>query len=96
VISAVLMILPLMPLPLVQSFWILAVGTMLLGRNLPSAWRTGKAEPWPTAMEGAQRRRVAEDRKQGIVRDPEPPEPERVPAGRPHPSSKKRKRKRRS
>jgi hypothetical protein len=95
VISAVLMILPLMPLPLVQSFWIIAVGAMLLGRNLPPSWRTGKPEPWPTAMEGAQRRRAAEERKQGIVPDPEPPERERVPAGRPHPSSKKRKRKRR-
>jgi hypothetical protein len=95
VISAVLMILPLMPLPLVQTFWIVAVGIMLIGRNLPPAWRTGKTEPWQTAMEGAQRRRAEEDRKQGIVRDPEPPERERVPAGRPHPSSKKRKRKRR-
>ncbi len=95
VISAVLIVLPLMPLPLVQSFWITSVGIMLLGRNLPPAWRTGKAEPWPTATEGAQRRRAEEDRKQGIVRDPEPPERERVPAGRPHPSSRKRKRKRR-
>jgi hypothetical protein len=96
VISAVLMILPLMPLPVVQSFWLVAVGLLLLGvgrAGLPPAWRTGKAEPWPTAMEGAQRRREAEDRKQGITRDE--PEPAPVPAGRPHPSSKKRKRKRR-
>ena len=92
VIGAVLMILPLMPLPVVQSFWIIAIGLMLLGvGNLPPAWRTGKAEPWQTAMEGAQRRRAEEDRKQGITR----PEPEPVPAARPHPSSKKRKRKRR-
>ena len=95
IISAVLMVLPLMPLPVVQSFWLVAVGLLLLGvgrAGLPPAWRTGKAEPWPTAMEGAQRRRAAEERKQGI--EPEP-EPEPVPAGRPHPSSKKRKRKRR-
>jgi hypothetical protein len=92
VIGAVLMILPLMPLPVVQSFWIIAIGMMLLGvGNLPPAWRTGKAEPWQTAMEGAQRRRAEEDRKQGITH----PEPEPVPAARPHPSSKKRKRKRR-
>jgi hypothetical protein len=99
VIGAILMILPLIPLPLVQSFWIIGVGILLLGvgpAGLPPAWRTGKAEPWPTAMEGAQRRRAAEDRKQGIVREPEPPEREQVPAGRPHPSSNKRKRKRRS
>jgi hypothetical protein len=94
VVSAVLMIIPLIPLPLVQAFWLMALGLMLLGvGNLPPAWRTGKAEPWPGAMEGAQRRRRDEERKQGIDR-PEP-EPERVPAGRRHRSSKKRKRKRR-
>lgn len=95
VVGAILMIIPLIPLPLLQSFWLMAVGLMLLGVTaVPPAWRTGKAEPWPTAVEGAQRRRAEEDRKQGIVRKPEP-KAERVPAGRPHPSSKKRKRKRR-
>jgi hypothetical protein len=96
VVSAVLIVIPLIPLPLVQTFWLMAIGLMLLGVGaLPPAWRTGNAEPWPTAMEGAQRRRREEERKQGIV-PPEPePEHERVPAGRPHPSSKKRKRKRR-
>jgi hypothetical protein len=94
VIGAVLLILPLMPLPVVLSFWSIAVGLMLLGvGTMPPAWRTGKAEPWQTAMEGAQRRRAQEDRKQGITR-PEP-EPQPVPAARPHSSSKKRKRKRR-
>ena len=98
VISAVLMVLPLMPLPVVQSFWLVAVGLLLLGvgrGGLPPAWRTGKAEPWPSAIDNAQRRREAEDRKQGITREPEPEEPAPVPAGRAHPSSKKRKRKRR-
>jgi hypothetical protein len=97
VVGAVLTILPLVPLPLVQSFWAIAVGLMLFGAGgagLPLAWRTGKAEPWPTAMDAAQRRREAEERKQGIVREPEPAG-EPVPAGRPHPASKKRKRKRR-
>jgi hypothetical protein len=98
VVGAVLTVLPLIPLPLVQTFWLLAVGMLLLNtRQLPPAWRTGQAEPWPTAMEAAQRRRAAEERKQGIRRPEPEPEParEQVPAGRPHPSSKKRKRKRR-
>jgi hypothetical protein len=96
IISAVLTILPLMPLPVVQSFWLVGTGLLMLGLvrgGLPPAWRTGRPEPWPTSMEAAQRRRAAEDRKQGIVR-PEP-EPEPAPAGGAHPSSKKRKRKRR-
>jgi len=101
VISGVLFVFPqLMPLPVVQSFWLIVLGLMLLGvgrTQLPPAWRSGIAEPWPSAQEAAARRREAEERRQGIVRDkPEPePAPKRAPAARPHPSSKKRKRKRR-
>ena len=103
VVSGVVSVFPqLMPVPIVQAFWLVALGLMLLGigrAQLPPAWRTGKAEPWPSAKEGAARRREAEERRQGIVRDEPEPEPEpkapRAPAARPHPSSKKRKRKRR-
>jgi hypothetical protein len=101
IVAGVLAVLPqLMPLPIVQSFWLVAVGLMLLGAGragLPPAWRTGQAEPWPGAVQAANRRREAEERRQGIRREPKQAErePEQVPAGRPHPSSKKRKRKRR-
>ena len=100
VISGILFVFPqLMPLPVVQAFWLVALGLMLLGVGrtpLPAAWRTGQAEPWPSAKEGAARRRAAEERKQGIEPEPEPePAPTPAPAPRPHPSSKKRKRKRR-
>lgn len=91
VVAGVLAVLPqLMPLPIVQSFWLVAVGLVLLGRGragLPPAWRTGSAEPWPSGVEAANRRREAEERRQGIKRE----EPKPVA----HPSSKKRKRKRR-
>jgi hypothetical protein len=94
VVSGVLFVFPqLMPLPVVQAFWLIALGMMLLGvgrTELPPAWRTGKAEPWPSAQEGAARRRAEEERRQGIEPAPEP-----APAARPHPSLKKRKRKRR-
>ena len=101
VVAGVLGVLPqLMPMPIVQSFWLVAVGLLLLGANragMPPAWRTGRAEPWPTAREAANRRKEAEERRQGIRPEPQKaePRPERVAAGRPHPSSKKRKRKRR-
>jgi hypothetical protein len=105
IVAGVLAVLPqLMPLPIVQSFWLVALGLLLMGfgrAGLPPAWRTGEAEPWPSAVQAANRRREAEERRQGIRRD-EPKarpkaerEPEPVPAARPHPSSKKRKRKRR-
>ena len=96
VISGVLFVFPqLMPLPVVQAFWLIVLGLTLLGvgrTQLPPAWQTGKAEPWPSAQQAAARRREVEERKQGIRPEPEPA---RVPAARPHPSSKKRKRKRR-
>ena len=100
VVSGVVFALPqLMPLPVVQSFWLVGLGLLLLevGRTeLPPAWRTGSAEPWPSPQEAAERRREAEERRQGIVPEPEPePKPKRAPVARPHPSSKKRKRKRR-
>ena len=98
VVSGVVSVFPqLMPLPVVQSFWLVALGLLLLGTGrtpLPPAWKTGKAEPWPSPQQAAERRREAEERRQGIVREREP-QPKRAPAARPHPSSKKRKRKRR-
>jgi hypothetical protein len=97
VVAGVVSVFPqLMPVPLVQVFWLVALGLMLIGRTaLPPAWRTGNAEPWPSAKAAAERRRVAEERRQGIVPEPEP-EPKPGPAAKPHPSSsKKRKRKRR-
>jgi hypothetical protein len=96
VVAGVVSVFPqLMPIPLVQAFWLVALGLLLLGRGtLPPAWRTGQAEPWPSARESAERRREAEQRRQGIVPEPKP-KPRAKPAASPHPSSKKRKRKRR-
>ena len=94
VVAGVVSVFPqLMPVPLVQAFWLVALGLMLIGRiALPPAWRTGSAEPWPSAREAAERRREAENRRQGIE-----PEPKAKPVAKPpHPSSKKRSRKRRN
>jgi hypothetical protein len=43
----------LFPLPVVQIFWMGALGALFFGRwpgGEPPAWRTGKAEPWPTRV----------------------------------------------
>jgi hypothetical protein len=100
IITGALIVIPIGPLPVVQSFFLFAFGLLLLGvvpGGRPPAWRTGNAEPWPSQQEvAAARRKQAEARRSGST----PPEPdeleaEPVPAGTPHPSSKKRKRKRR-
>ena len=40
--------------PVVQCFWLLALAYLLSGRwptGVPPAWRTGRAEPWPSSAE---------------------------------------------
>jgi len=41
----------LLPLPIVQVFWLAGLGVLMVGRwpgGDPPAWRSGQAEPWPT------------------------------------------------
>lgn len=45
---------PQFQFPIVQMFWLLALGVLLLGkfpRGTPPAWETGRAEPWPSRQE---------------------------------------------
>jgi hypothetical protein len=110
IIVGVLFIIPLgASLPIVQAFWLVALGVLFLGRwpaGMPPAWVTGEAQPWPTQQELREARTPLDKRgdaaekpaRRSMRRDraepPETPAPE-LPAPRPHPSSKKRKRKRR-
>jgi hypothetical protein len=101
-ITGALQILPFGgPLPVVQCFWLLMLALLFLGRwpnGQPPAWRTGNAEPWPSAAVVREGRRRASAEARG--EDPQPavaePEPEPVTAGpSPSASARKRKRKRR-
>jgi hypothetical protein len=79
--------------PIIQAFWLGAVGMLLLG-NWPGgrgpAWESGEAEPWPSA---AQRRGLAPMPGEEPELDPDaPPDPEPVPE---RPASRKRRGKRR-
>jgi hypothetical protein len=81
-------------LPLVQTFWLGGLALLFAGRRPggdPPAWRTGRAEPWPSAQQAAEARKA----KQEAAAPPAEEEPQRVPAGA-HPATSKRKRKRRS
>ena len=94
IIAGVVTVAPqLMPLPVIQSFWLVALGLLLLGAapgGAPPAWSTGNAEPWPSQRRGAA--------PAPAKREPSAPtngDGEGEAYSRPHPSSKKRKRKRR-
>jgi MFS family permease len=108
IIVGVLFIIPIgSSLPIVQAFWLVALGALFLGRwpsGMPPAWVTGEAQPWPTQQELREAReahatpddapRPPRAARRQRAEAPETPAPE-LPARRPHPSSKKRKRKRR-
>jgi hypothetical protein len=101
VIVGVLFVIPIgSQLPIVQCFWLIAVGLMILGRGpngVPPAWETGRAEPWPSQQD----LREAREREEGTALPAVVPDAEADEAaqdaqdGVAHPSSKKRKRKRR-
>lgn len=111
IIVGVLFVIPLGgQLPVVQSFWLIAVGFLFLGlwpgRGVPPAWTTGTAVPWPSQQE----LREARDRERGIEKpapaarpatkhadDAPGPLPEAgpgTPSPKPHSSSKKKRKKR--
>ena len=100
-ITGALQILPIGgPLPVVQAFWLIMLALLFLERwpnGQPPAWRSGKAEPWPTSAEvRAERQKALAARRGEPAPEPEP-EPAPVPDHGPSPgtSATKRKRKRR-
>jgi hypothetical protein len=91
IIVGALIVLPLLPqgLPIVQMFWLGAVGALFLGRwpgGRGPAWEAGETVPWPSAAERRGELPPAPD-------EPEEEAPEEQPLQRR--SSRKRKRKRR-
>jgi hypothetical protein len=95
VIAGALIVFPFASISaIVQAFWLGALGALLIGKwpgGRGPAWKSGEAEPWPSA---AQRRAELQQQQQQQQLDPTPPppEPEEVPE---RPASRKRKRKRR-
>jgi hypothetical protein len=105
VISGALFVLALVPIPIVQVYWLAALAMLFVGRSMtgaiPPAWQSGEAIPWPTAAEMREQRvRGAEARRGG---DLTPPDELTVPndaseltePGRARPGSKRKRKKRR-
>jgi len=105
-IVGALLILPAFfgPPAIVQSFWLVALGLLILGRvrAVPPAWASGRAEPWPSQQVLRERKERAA-RGEAEPRDDDEPEPAGGSGAAPedddarsaHSASKKRKRKRR-
>ena len=77
VVSGALLVLPIGgPLPIVQAFWLVAVAISIGERfpnAVPPAWRTGRAEPWPTQQELREAREDAAERERSGTEPVEPP-----------------------
>ena len=71
VISGALFVLMLVPIPIVQVYWLGALAALFAGRSpsgTPPAWQSGEAMPWPSAAEMREQRvRDAEARRGGDV-----------------------------
>lgn len=102
IIVGALLLLPAFfgPPAIIQTFWLIALGLMFVGRagTTPPAWAAGAAIPWPSQQQ------LREQREGGSRNEPEPesdefedtdPDAADEAFGSSHPSSKKRKRKRR-
>ena len=97
IVAGVFTIIPLVPIPIVEAYWLLALAYLLSGRwpnGVPPAWTTGRVERWPST----QRQRPAREPLLGRGRAKPATEP--APAPTPAPASTrsttaKRKRKRR-
>jgi hypothetical protein len=81
IIGGVLTLFVITPVPIVQFYWLAAMAYLLSGRwpsGVPPAWRTGRAERWPSAQEMRQQQAQAKARAGGrapaLTRDavPEP------------------------
>jgi hypothetical protein len=105
IVGGVLTIIPIVPIPIVEAYWLLALAYLLSGRwpsGVPPAWSSGRAEPWPPRQQlGAGRGQPAPRGARGARPKPTrapAPEPVGAPApasGNARPATPKRKRKRR-
>lgn len=111
--AGVLVLFQITQIPVVQGFWLVALAYLISGRwptGLPPAWRSGRAEPWPSSSE-MRARRMGQAGAAGGRGQSRPAKPSRKPAPKPQPqpagapaqvpartraSTPKRKRKRRN
>jgi MFS family permease len=73
--SAVLFVLAVLPLPIVQVYWLAMLALLFWGFNRarePPAWASGREVPWPSAAEMREQRVRAAEERRGGSSSPEP------------------------
>ncbi len=91
IFAGVLVLFQITQIPVVQGFWLVAIGYLVSGRwptGLPPAWRSGRSEPWPPSSEMRARRMGAAGagRGRGANGGPAKPTPKPTPKAEPQPA----------
>jgi hypothetical protein len=101
IVAGVLTIIPIVPIPIVEAYWLLALAYLISGRwpnGVPPAWRSGRAEPWPSNQQLRASRAARAPGRPGRGKPAPTPAPEVVaaPPASTRSTTAKRKRKRRN
>ncbi len=59
IFAGILVLFQITPVPVVQAYWLVALAYLISGRwptGVPPAWRSGRAEPWPSSAALRQQR----------------------------------------
>jgi hypothetical protein len=96
VILGALFVLPLIASPIIQLFWLLALGVLFIGKwpgGRGPAWETGEAVPWPSPQRGRGPAPSAAD--EGEDEGEPEPQPEAA-AASPNPNTSRKRKKRKA
>jgi Domain of unknown function (DUF4386) len=66
IFAGILVLFVVTPVPVVQAYWLVALGYMISGRwptGMPPAWQSGRAEPWPSSQKLRQQRMNQRDQR---------------------------------
>jgi hypothetical protein len=84
IIAGILVLFVITPVPVVQAYWLVALGVLFAGRwptGTPPSWQTGRVERWPSSQElREQRMRSANGRQRTKPAPPTPAPSEPTPA----------------
>ena len=82
IFTGILVLFPIgSPVPVVQAFWLIALAYLFTDRwpsGVPPSWRSGQAEPWPSAAQQREQRMKAAEARGGGRRGAAAPAPTKV------------------
>jgi hypothetical protein len=99
IFAGVLVLFQITQIPIVQGYWLAALGYLISGRwptGVPPAWKSGRAEPWPPSSMRGQSMTQRSPRRGSPTPEPQPAAAGAVTPGRTRAGTPKRKRKRRN